>query len=85
MDADWDNILRNNMREQGWTEAQIEAQGSLRQFDKTPYPELAPDPSLSEVGQRRAWGFNLRNEYQARIDATRAIHAARTEKEKKKD
>jgi hypothetical protein len=85
LDADFDSLLLEMMREEGWTEAQIEVLGSLRRFDKTPFAELVPDSSLSEIGQRRTWCVNLRNELQARLDGMRAVHAARTENERQEE
>jgi hypothetical protein len=83
LDTDFDNVLRGCMHQEAWTEGQIEALGFLRRFDKTPFAELVPDPLLFVVGQRRAWGFNLRNELQAGLYGMRAIHAARDENGKK--
>ena len=79
LDSDFDEILRGSMlTDQGWTEKQINAVGSLRQFDKTSWTELMPVPGQPEKAQIRAWDWSCVKELQARMDAARELHEIMT-------
>ena len=79
LDRDFDEVLRGSMLTyQGWTEKQINAVGSLRQFDKTSWTDLMPDPGQPEKAQIRSWDWNCVKELQGRMDATRELHEIMT-------
>jgi hypothetical protein len=75
LNSQFDDLLRGVMLQD-----EVNAVGSLRQFAKKSMAELVPDPTEPEEVQRRVWGYNCVQELQARIDATREIHEARTRK-----
>lgn len=77
LNQSFDSVLRSVMFDEGWSEDEVNAT-SLRQFSRWSMAELAPDPTTSEEFQRRVYGRNCVNQLQARIDATRRIHEART-------
>jgi hypothetical protein len=58
----------------------LKSRRSPQQFVKRPFAELAPDPNDTKQVQSRVWGTNCVQELQARIDATREMHEARTKK-----
>ncbi|KAK7903492.1 hypothetical protein LTR67_001512 [Exophiala xenobiotica] len=79
LDGDFDELIQGiTTTGQGWTENQIAAVGSFRQFDKTPWPELMPDPSQPQNVQIHTWAWNCVQELQARMNAARAFHEAMT-------
>jgi hypothetical protein len=79
LDGDFDEILCGSMlTDQDWTEKQIDAIGSLCQFDKAPWTELMPDASQPKTVQLRTWGWNCVQELQARMDAARECHEVMT-------
>lgn len=80
LNASFDQLLYENMIDQGWTKEQIKAEEPLRQFASRDMEELIPDLTQPAQAQRRAWADNCVRELQSRIDKTRAIHEARVEK-----
>ena len=77
LDASFDDLLRENMHREGWTEEQIEAEEPLRRFATKSMEELVPGSSLSDQAQRRAWSMSCVAQLQARIERVRAIHQPR--------
>jgi len=78
LDRDFDDLVREDWTAGDWTESQIAAVGLFRQFDKTPWSELMPDPSQPRKVQIHTWAWNCLKELQARMDAAREFHEAMT-------
>ncbi len=59
LDRDFDDLVREDWTAGDWTESQIAAVGLFRQFDKTPWSELMPDPSQPKKGPDPYLGLEL--------------------------
>ena len=81
LDDTFDETLRGSMLTyQGWSEKQIEALGSFRQFDNMPWTDLMPGPTLPPYStvKLRAWNWSCLKELQARMDSAREYHQVKT-------
>ena len=79
LNREFNGVLRGVMLREGWTKDDIK-KISLQQFARRSMAELIPDPAETEEVRIRLWGWNCVQELQARIDASREMHKARTEK-----
>jgi hypothetical protein len=77
LDDHFGKLLRQAMLDQGWTEARIDAVGSLRLFDTKPWTEMVRDSFQPHLVQVHDWGSTRFQELHARMENARDFYKAR--------
>ncbi|ETN37925.1 uncharacterized protein HMPREF1541_07548 [Cyphellophora europaea CBS 101466] len=79
LEANIDDVLRQVMIREGWTEEELEQVGSMQRFAGTPVKEIRPTEGASVEERRAQFAREVMREQDSRRDRARRWRAERAE------